>query len=64
MNEPQPVPPDRRRFLKLTAVGTGAAGIAGTGALAGAGQAAAVTSGLTALTHPGVLHSRTDLGPF
>ncbi|WP_329341675.1 alginate lyase family protein [Streptomyces sp. NBC_00663] len=61
MNEPQPVPPNRRRFLKLTAVGAGAAGIAGTGALAGAGQAAAVTSGLTALTHPGVLHSRTDL---
>lgn len=61
MNEPQPVPPHRRRFLKLTAVGAGAAGLAGAAALAGAGQAAAVTSGLTALTHPGVLHSRTDL---
>ncbi|WP_327313483.1 alginate lyase family protein [Streptomyces sp. NBC_01235] len=64
MNEPQSdpaTPPNRRRFLKLTAVGAGAAGLAGAGALAGAGQAAAVTSGLTALTHPGVLHSRADL---
>ncbi|KUO05535.1 alginate lyase family protein [Streptomyces caeruleatus] len=50
----------RRRFLKITAVGAGVAGLAGA-SLAGANRAAAVTSGLTALTHPGVLHSRADL---
>ncbi|MDT7846713.1 alginate lyase family protein [Streptomyces justiciae] len=60
MNE-QPPHHNRRRFLKLTVAGAGAAGLAGAGALAGADQAGAVTSGLTALTHPGVLHSRADL---
>lgn len=62
MTEPQPVtpgPPNRRRFLQITAVGAGAAGLAGA-SLAGVGPAA-VTSGLTSLTHPGVLHSRADL---
>ncbi|WP_427920630.1 alginate lyase family protein [Streptomyces sp. cg40] len=54
-------PSTRRRFLKLTVVGAGAAGLAGAGALAAANQAGAVTSGLAALTHPGVLHSRADL---
>ncbi|WP_330286839.1 hypothetical protein [Streptomyces sp. NBC_00576] len=54
-------PPSRRRLLKLTAIGAGAAGIAGAAGLAGATSAAAVTSGLTSLTHPGVLHSLTDL---
>ncbi|MFD3503250.1 alginate lyase family protein [Streptomyces sp. NPDC058678] len=54
MNEPR----SRRRFLQITAVGAGAAAGA---ALTGADQAAAVTSGLTSLTHPGVLHSRADL---
>ncbi|MFD5163140.1 hypothetical protein ACFWMJ_34655 [Streptomyces hawaiiensis] len=58
--EPAPRQPNRRRFLQITAIGAGAAGLAGA-SLAGAGQAAAVTSGLTALTHPGVLHSRADL---
>jgi hypothetical protein len=54
MNEPR----SRRRFLQITAVGAGAA----TGAaLTGVNQAAAVTSGLTSLTHPGVLDSRADL---
>lgn len=48
----------RRRFLQITAVG---AGLAGAASLYGANQAGAVTSGLTALTHPGVLHSRADL---
>lgn len=52
--------PSRRRFLKLTAVGAGAAGLTGAG-IAGATGAAAVTSGLTTLTHPGVLHSLADL---
>ncbi|MEV8545606.1 hypothetical protein [Streptomyces sp. NPDC051572] len=54
-------PPSRRRFLKLTAVGAGAAGIAGAAGLAGATSAEAVTSGLSSLTHPGVLHSLADL---
>ncbi|MEY9834852.1 hypothetical protein [Streptacidiphilus sp. EB103A] len=53
-------PPSRRRLLKLTAIGAGVAGIAGAG-LARATSAAAVTSGLASLTHPGVLHSLTDL---
>ncbi|WP_155058544.1 hypothetical protein [Streptomyces blattellae] len=48
----------RRRFLQITAVGTG---LAGAASLAGANRAAAVTSGLTALTHPGVLRSRADV---
>lgn len=64
MTEPHPSvtpgPPNRRRFLQITAVGAGTAGLAGA-SLAGAGPAAAVTSGLTSLTHPGVLHSRADL---
>lgn len=47
----------RRRFLQITAVG---AGLASAASLYGANQAGAVTSGLTALTHPGVLHSRAD----
>ncbi|WP_037683614.1 alginate lyase family protein [Streptomyces griseus] len=59
MNEP-PATPTRRRFLQITAVGTGAAGLTGAG-LATARPAGAVTSGLTSLTHPGVLHSRADL---
>ncbi|MEU0966825.1 hypothetical protein ABZ357_15910 [Streptomyces sp. NPDC005917] len=64
MNQPQPTAersPNPRRFLKLTGVGAGAAGLAGAGALAGANQAAAVSSGQSALTRPGVLHSLTDL---
>ncbi|WP_411151146.1 hypothetical protein [Streptomyces sp. A30] len=48
----------RRRFLQITVVG---AGLAGAASLYGANQASAVTSGLTALTHPGVLRSRADL---